>query len=355
MSPWGAPVLFVKKYDGPMRLYAKFSKCKFWLCKETLLGHVILAEGIQVDLRKIKAALEWKQPRNLSEICSFLGLAGYNRRFVEGFSLIAAPFTKLLCKGVPFNWTDAQQESFEKLKTDGKVVAYASHQLKTYEANYPTPDLELADVIEGGSTTDFGLNSDGVLCFRVRISVLNDTDLRQIILKKVHSSPYAMPLGGNKMYRDILRTDYSLQKLAKLYISKIVRLHGVLVSITSDKDPRFASQFWRKTHKALDLRLDFNTAFHLQNNCQSERVIQILEDMLRRNHSNLTHIVPVGEIKVKPDLTFEEESVQIMDRDVKPLRRKYIPLVKVIWRNHSTEEATWEPEDVMCEGCPHLL
>ncbi|XP_052874651.1 uncharacterized mitochondrial protein AtMg00860-like [Gossypium arboreum] len=74
-------------------------------------------EGIRVDHRKIEAVLDWKHPKTVFEIHNFLGLVGYYRRFVEGFSLIAAPLTKLLRKGAPFNWTDAQQESFEKLKT----------------------------------------------------------------------------------------------------------------------------------------------------------------------------------------------------------------------------------------------
>ena len=78
-----------------------------------------------------------------------------------------------------------------------------------------------------------------------------------------------------------VRTDYSLQKLAKLYVSEIVRLHGVQVSIISDRDPRFTSQFWKKLHEALGTRLDFSTAFHPQTDGQSERVIQVLEDMLR--------------------------------------------------------------------------
>ncbi|TYG51349.1 hypothetical protein ES288_D10G251200v1 [Gossypium darwinii] len=76
-------------------------------------------------------------------------------------------------------------------------------------------------------------------------------------------------------------TDYSLQKLAKLYISNIVRLHGVPISIISNRDPHFTSQFWKKLHEALSLRLDFNTAFHSQTDGQLERVIQILEDMLQ--------------------------------------------------------------------------
>ncbi|KAA3473690.1 polyprotein [Gossypium australe] len=78
-----------------------------------------------------------------------------------------------------------------------------------------------------------------------------------------------------------VRSDYSLQKLAKLFVAEIVRLHGVQVSIISDRDPRFTSRFWRVLHEALGTRSDFSTAFHPQTDGQSERVIQILEDMLR--------------------------------------------------------------------------
>ncbi|XP_040946244.1 uncharacterized protein [Gossypium hirsutum] len=77
--------------------------------------------------------------------------------------------------------------------------------------------------------------------------------------------------------------------------------------------------------------------------------------MLRRYHSDPSHIVPVEEIEVRPDLTFEEESIQILDRDVKVLRRKSIPLVKVLWHNHNTKEATWEPENAMHQQYPHLF
>ncbi|KAA3481026.1 DNA/RNA polymerases superfamily protein [Gossypium australe] len=255
----------------------------------------------------------------------------------------------------------------------------------------------------------------------------------------------------------------SVWKLAKLYVAQIVRLHGVPVSIISDRDPRFTSRFWKALHQALGTRLDFSKAFHPQTDGQSERVIQILEDMLRgcedflslvefaynnsyqssiqmlpyevlygqlvseteekvklirarlkeafdrqksyadlkrkeiefsvgdqafmkvspwnrvlrfrrkgklsprfigpyrvlkrvgpvayqlelppelgqihdvfhvsmlrRYHSDPSHIVSVEEIEVRPDLSFEEEPVQILDRDVKVLRRKSVPLVKVL-------------------------
>ncbi|XP_040951596.1 uncharacterized protein [Gossypium hirsutum] len=71
--------------------------------------------------------------------------------------------------------------------------------------------------------------------------------------------------------------------------------------------------------------------------------------------SNPTHIVPMEEIEFRPDLTFEKKLVQILDRDVKVLRRKSVPLVKVLWQNHSTEEATWEPEDSMRQRYPHIF
>ena len=98
------------------QLYAKFSKCQFWLSEIAFLGHVISAEGIQVDISKVKAITEWKPPKNVSEVRSFLGLAGYYRRFVEGFSSIASSLTKLIRKDVPFVWSEEQQRNFDKLK-----------------------------------------------------------------------------------------------------------------------------------------------------------------------------------------------------------------------------------------------
>ena len=77
-----------------------------------------------------------------------------------------------------------------------------------------------------------------------------------------------------------VRTNYSLDKLAELYISEIVRLHGIPISIISDRDPRFTSRFWGKLQEALGTRLNFRIAFHPQTDGQSKRVIQVLEDMM---------------------------------------------------------------------------
>ncbi|KAL4020671.1 hypothetical protein IC575_019452 [Cucumis melo] len=163
------------------KLYAKFSKCEFWLKQVSFLGHVVSKAGVSVDPAKIEAVTSWTRPSTVSEVRSFLGLAGYYRRFVENFSRIATRLTQLTRKRAPFVWSKACDDSFQNLKQklvtapvltvpdgsgsfviysdgskkglgcvlmqQGKVVAYASRQLKSHEQNYPTHDLELAAVI----------------------------------------------------------------------------------------------------------------------------------------------------------------------------------------------------------------
>ncbi|WVZ50140.1 hypothetical protein U9M48_001426 [Paspalum notatum var. saurae] len=164
------------------QLYGKFSKCDFWLEKVAFLGHVPGgAEGVSVDPEKVEAVSNWKTPRSATEIRSFLGLAGYYRRFMENFSKIAKPMTGLLKNNTPYEWDDKCEESFQLLKEklttapvltlpdlhkdfvvycdasrqglgcvlmqDNKVVSYASRQLRAHEENYPTHDLELAAVV----------------------------------------------------------------------------------------------------------------------------------------------------------------------------------------------------------------
>ena len=163
------------------QLYAKFSKCQFWLDKVDFLGHVISTEGISVDPQKIEAIVNWKPPMNVSEVRSFLGLEGYYRKFVEGFSKIATPLNNLLKKDQKFECSDTCQHSFEELRQrlttapmlalpsgkdcyvvyndasrqglgcvlmqNGRVISYASRQLKKHKQKYPTHDLELAAVV----------------------------------------------------------------------------------------------------------------------------------------------------------------------------------------------------------------
>ncbi|GKA96182.1 putative reverse transcriptase domain-containing protein [Tanacetum coccineum] len=230
-SSWGAPVLFVKKKDDSMRmcidyrelnkmtiknryplpriddlltnykseeehevhlktildllekekLYAKFSKCEFWLKEVQFLGHVVNREGIHMDPSKVESVKNWKTPESSTEIRSFLGLAGYYRRFIENFYKIAKPLTLLTQKNKAYVWGNKQDEAFQILKEklcnalvlalpDGpddfvvycdaskqdfrcvlmqrvKMIAYASRQLKKNEKNYTTRDLELGAVV----------------------------------------------------------------------------------------------------------------------------------------------------------------------------------------------------------------
>ncbi|GKE08728.1 putative reverse transcriptase domain-containing protein, partial [Tanacetum coccineum] len=136
------------------KLYAKFSECEFWLREVQFLGHVINRDGIHVDPSKIKAVKNWEASRTLSEVRSFLGLAGYYRRFIENFSKIAKPLTVLTQKTLPDGLEDfvVYCDAFGLelgcvLMQRGKVIAYASRQLKIHEKNYTTHDLELGAVM----------------------------------------------------------------------------------------------------------------------------------------------------------------------------------------------------------------
>ena len=98
------------------QLYAKLSKCEFWMDEVQFLGHVISAQGIAVDPAKVEAMVKWESPKSGTKIRSFVGLAGYYRRFIEGFSKIVVPLTQLTRKDQPFTWTDKCEESFQELK-----------------------------------------------------------------------------------------------------------------------------------------------------------------------------------------------------------------------------------------------
>ncbi|GJT40385.1 putative reverse transcriptase domain-containing protein [Tanacetum coccineum] len=133
-------------------LYVKFSKCEFWIPKVQFLGHVIYSQGIYVDPTKIETIKDWASPKSPTEIRQFLGLAGYYRRFIEGFFKIAKRMTKLSQKKVKFEWgsedfiiyCDASIKGLGAvLMQREKVIAYASRQLKIHEKNYTTHDLEL--------------------------------------------------------------------------------------------------------------------------------------------------------------------------------------------------------------------
>nr|AAV32173.1 putative polyprotein [Oryza sativa Japonica Group] len=501
------------------QLYAKFSKCDFWLTEVKFLGHVITAQGVAVDPSNVESVTKWTPPKTMSQIRSFLGLAGYYRRFIENFSRIARPMTQLLKKDEKFKWTAECDKSFEELKKklvsapvlilpdqmkdfqvycdasrhglgcvlmqEGRVVAYASRQLRPHEGNYPTHDLELAAVvhalkiwrhylignrcevytdhknlnlrqrrwlelikdydmsihyhpgkanvvadalsrksyctalcIEGmceelrqefehlnvgivehgfvaalearptlvdqvraaqvndseiaelkknmrvGKARDFHEDEHGTIWMGERLCVPDDKELKDLILTEAHQTQYSIHPGSTKMYQDLkekfwwvsmrreiaefvalcdvcqrvkaehqrpagllqplqipewkweeigmdfitglprtssghdsiwvvvdrltkvahfipVHTTYTGKRLAELYLSRIMCLHGVPKKIVSDRGSQFTSKFWQKLQEELGTRLNFSTAYHPQTDGQTERVNQILEDMLR--------------------------------------------------------------------------
>jgi hypothetical protein len=163
------------------KLYAKFSKCTFCLPEVQFLGHVICRDGIHVDPIKIEAVKNWQAPTSPTEVRSFLGLAGYYRRFIKNFSKIASSLTVLAQKDNKIIWGLEQEDAFQLLKKklcnapilslpegsenfvvycdashkgldcvlmqNSKVIAYASRQLKIHEKNYTTHDLKLGAVV----------------------------------------------------------------------------------------------------------------------------------------------------------------------------------------------------------------
>nr|GEW09189.1 putative reverse transcriptase domain-containing protein [Tanacetum cinerariifolium] len=187
------------------------------------------------------------------------------------------------------------------------------------------------------------------------------------------------------------REDYKIEKLARIYINEIVARHGVPVSIISDRDGRFASHLWKTLQKVLGTKLHMSMAYHPKTDGQSERTIQTREDMLQScvmdfggkcirpvayrmklpqewscihdtfHVSNLKKClaesdvqVPLEEIEIDKNLRFVEETNEIVERDVKKLKRRRIPLVKVRWNSRQRAEYTWEREDQFQKKYPHL-
>ncbi|WVZ95682.1 hypothetical protein U9M48_041416, partial [Paspalum notatum var. saurae] len=378
-----------------------------------------------------------KQPETVTKIRSFLGLAGYYRRFIKDFSKIAKPMTSLTKKNAKFVWGPKCEEGFRELKKllttvpvlaqpdvtkpfdvycdasgqglgcvlmqEGRVIAYASRQLRKHETNYPTHDLELAAVVHAlkiwrhyllGNTCHIYTDHKSLkyiftqpeLNMRQRrwLELIKDYDLEihyhpgkanvvadalsrrahcNVIEKKL-TNPYGHASSSNKMYQDLkqrfwwtrmkreiakyvsechvckrvkadhlkpagmlhplnipawkwedihmdfvvglprtqkgydsiwviidrftksahfipVKTSYTAATYAELYIARIVSLHGVPVTITSDRGSVFVSRFWEQLQKSLGTKLIHTSAYHPQTSGQVERVNQILEDMLR--------------------------------------------------------------------------
>ncbi|GJX54332.1 putative reverse transcriptase domain-containing protein [Tanacetum coccineum] len=217
-------------------LYAKFSKCEFWIPKVQFLGHVIDNKGIHVDPAKIESVKDWASPKTPTEIRQFLGLAGYYRRFIEGFSKIAKPMTKLTQKKVKFEWGDKQEAAFQLLKQ--KLCS--------------APILALPEGSE-----DFIVYCDA-----------SKKGLGAVLMQREKVKAKHQRQSGLLVQPEI--PQWKWDNIPLDVVTKLPSHHT-----------GFASNFWRSLQKALGTSLDMSTAYHPQTDGQSERTIQTLRSTLR--------------------------------------------------------------------------
>ncbi|XP_052484850.1 uncharacterized protein LOC128039950 [Gossypium raimondii] len=179
------------------------------------LGHILIVDGIKVDPNKVFAIIDWKILKNVFEVRSFLGLAGYYHHFVKNFSVIASPMTKLLQKDASYVWTEKCQKSFEQLKnmlTEAPILIQpeSKKEFIVYsDSSLGGLGCVLMQSGKDNLTTEYSIGDDGMLLYHDRICVLNNSDLKHDILSEAHISTYFIHPGSTKMYCDLKQMYWS--------------------------------------------------------------------------------------------------------------------------------------------------
>ncbi|XP_071928136.1 uncharacterized protein [Coffea arabica] len=286
------------------RLFANMEKCVFCTPEVNFLGYIVGANGIRVDPAKVKAILEWPTPTNVSQVRSFHGLASFYRRFVKDFSTIAAPLNETIKKNVGFQWGKEQEESFNRLKdllTSAPILALPNFDV-TFEVECDASGIGIGAVLHQ--------NHRPLAYFSEKLSggALNyptyDKELYAVVRALEVWQHYLMP----KEF--VIHTDHESIKFLKGKEKKL--------------QPRYVGPFEI-------LQCVENVAYQLELPASLSRIHEVFHvSMLKNYHPNPTHVLKPEEIGIDESLTYEERPVQILDRKVKELRTKQIPLVKVL-------------------------
>ncbi|GJT46316.1 putative reverse transcriptase domain-containing protein [Tanacetum coccineum] len=281
--------LQVAKFFSKIDLRSGYHQLHTWLGQVTFLGHIISANGITMDPAKVEAITKWPRLMTMTKVRSFLGLAGYYRRFVEGFSLLALPLTKLMRKGEKFLWNEEREKIFEELKrrlVSSPVLTLPSrtggYQIYSDVSNkglgcvlmqhgkyHPGKANVVADALSRK-------NSGIMACLKIQPEIIKDLELREVELV----------VRGSKGYIASLKIEPNLILRIKEAQKEDGELWSVVQNIKKVKPEefrRFAFHFtiWKGLQNALGMRLKFSTAFQPQTDGQTKRTIKTLEDMLR--------------------------------------------------------------------------
>ncbi|GKA02812.1 putative reverse transcriptase domain-containing protein [Tanacetum coccineum] len=252
------------------RLYGKFSKCDFWLDSVQFLGHVIDQNGVHVDPAKIDAIKNWVASTTPTEVRQFLGLDGYYQRFIQGFSLISKPLTKLTQKDKKYEWGKEEEEAFHTLnRVDAKGKGKKFRRL-------------IKQIFE--------FRPDGTCCFGNHVWFPRYGGLRDLVMHESYKSKYSIHPRSNKMYQDLkllywwpsMKADIATYVSKCLTCAKVKAEHQKLSGLLQQREiPVWKWERITMDFKALGTNLDMSAAYHPQMEGQSERTLQTLEDMLR--------------------------------------------------------------------------